>query len=465
MQELRIVTPESLEAGMMLAQDILKDGRVLVKEGNVVTSILVEKIRGAYTGKLKVYVTIEDPAQDQDGSQNSGADGSKPSALPVNVYKKGDYICKEGDLSQHIYILQSGSLEVLVSKANKNTFKTFKNNFTCVGIIETPGTSFGEIGAITGTARTASIRASSEAKVISIQVSDCGLENTILGNPGLGISIAINLAKRLKENNTKIKGLLALLVLMEERLTFFVRSYVTICQGLGQAAATGKDPFLENIYSAAKNSQLYSLGIARKRDKTEAYKSEAVNVIAGSNRSSIINIDANENLFSEGDPGDTMYILTSGKLAEYVGTRQVGLIDTKGEVIGEITTLLGHASGKYGKRVTTIKALLDSQVLAVPGKSIETLVKHDPAVMVHIVKTLSKRLPVSNQKLMDCMQDYTSAMQKLMCFNEFKELSDNMRDSNLNRELEKQIRLAQLIYLKMSETAEQIDNDYKNLMA
>lgn len=455
MQELRIVDPENLKSGMMLAEDLCKDGKVLIKEGYVVTQVIIEKIKGFYTGKFKVYVTIED---------ENPKKPEQSTALPVSIVEKGEFVCREGDISKHIYILQKGSLDVLVSKNivhGGNRVKTISK----VSVIDVPGTSFGEIGAILESPRTASIQASSQSKIISIEVFKKGLGNTILGNPGLGISISINLARRLKENNTKIKGLLTLLTELEERLTFFVRSYVTICKGIGEIAVKYKDEFLEKIYQQMKNSQMYGLGIARKRDRVKNEKPEAVNVISVRSTSSIVDIEANENLFQEGDPGDTIYILTSGKLAVYVGNKQVSVIDTKGEIIGEITALLGHSSQKYEARNTTIKAILYSQVVAVAGNQIEQLINNDPALMVHIVKTLSKRLPISNEKLMDCMDDYKSAMKKICSFDEFREMGDNMRNSHLKKELEKQIQVSELIYRKMSETAEKFDKDYTILMA
>ena len=101
----------------------------------------------------------------------------------MKIYKKGDYLAKEGEDSEIIFILLTGRLGIY-----KGSMKIAE--FNEKGII------VGEMSAILGEKRTASIKALEDSTVILIN-SD--LDNLIKKYPDMSKKIMINLAERLKK--------------------------------------------------------------------------------------------------------------------------------------------------------------------------------------------------------------------------------------------------------------------------
>ena len=71
--------------------------------------------------------------------------------LPLSrVYTDGDFVCKEGDTGEEMYVLEKGTIDVYVGEIKVGTMEV--------------GAVFGELSLIYGTKRTASCKVSQTQK-------------------------------------------------------------------------------------------------------------------------------------------------------------------------------------------------------------------------------------------------------------------------------------------------------------
>jgi CRP-like cAMP-binding protein len=93
-----------------------------------------------------------------------------------------------------------------------------------------------------------------------------------------------------------------------------------------------------------------------------------------------------EIVFREGDPPDGLYLVLSGALRYFVTINQnkqktIGEVNP-GEYVGEFSLLDGQP------RSTTLEAILPSEVLILPAKAFETILKLRPSVALGIHRKL-----------------------------------------------------------------------------
>lgn len=129
----------------------------------------------------------------------------------------------------------------------------------------------------------------------------------------------------------------------------------------------------------------------------------------------IIGKKAGEIVCYNGEAGDKMYILVVGKLGVYVGDKLVAVYSEKGDIVGEISVLLGYATKGAGmdKRTATVKAMVRSRLVCIGIKDIDDLVKTNPTMVLHITRVLAERLKNCNQVFIQAQKDAQSYMDKL----------------------------------------------------
>ena len=100
-------------------------------------------------------------------------------------------------------------------------------------------------------------------------------------------------------------------------------------------------------------------------------------------------------LFREGEKADCAYLLKRGKLRAF--RREGAKSHTLGEVLpGEFVGEMAHINGE--PRSADVEAIEDSELIEVPLGSLDLLLFSKPAWSKALMKTLSKRLKVANQK-------------------------------------------------------------------
>ena len=106
---------------------------------------------------------------------------------------------------------------------------------------------------------------------------------------------------------------------------------------------------------------------------------------------------AGEVVFREGDDGDTCYIVRSG-LARAVRQHSDGRSITlshfsAGDIFGELAMFGGEP------RSATVDVIEETEVIAVPGREVQRLMREHPEISVKLIVALAQRLRATNERL------------------------------------------------------------------
>lgn len=110
-----------------------------------------------------------------------------------------------------------------------------------------------------------------------------------------------------------------------------------------------------------------------------------------------LNLASGETLFCQGDPGDALYVLISGRLVVLTAgddgrEQQVGEIG-RGEMIGELAVLKGDT------RSATVRAVRDSELVCIAREELLALAQRHMQVMLQINDLIARRLRKQNTGL------------------------------------------------------------------
>lgn len=101
-------------------------------------------------------------------------------------------------------------------------------------------------------------------------------------------------------------------------------------------------------------------------------------------------------LFREGDVGEEMYIIQSGKIAisKHIGSEEKKLATLPaGEFVGEMAVLLNES------RSATATVEEDAKILQIDGNTFEAMIKSNVEIAFRIIKKLAQRLKDTNSKI------------------------------------------------------------------
>ncbi len=108
------------------------------------------------------------------------------------------------------------------------------------------------------------------------------------------------------------------------------------------------------------------------------------------NNPDIVRVAAGQPLFSEGDDGHKMYVLTTGTAEVIVNNRVVEQLQ-HGNIVGE----MGIVSP--GPRSATIVATSDCEFVAIDEKRFNYLVQQTPFFATQVMRVMAERLRAVNQ--------------------------------------------------------------------
>lgn len=108
------------------------------------------------------------------------------------------------------------------------------------------------------------------------------------------------------------------------------------------------------------------------------------------NNPDIVRVAAGQPLFSEGDDGHKMYVLTTGTAEVIVNNRVVEQLQ-HGNIVGE----MGLVSP--GPRSATIVATSDCEFVAIDEKRFNYLVQQTPFFATQVMRVMAERLRAVNQ--------------------------------------------------------------------
>ncbi len=145
-------------------------------------------------------------------------------------------------------------------------------------------------------------------------------------------------------------------------------------------------PWLEPLYTEAKSSLTYTKGQAFSSfDKKSKFDLSGKQVDEFSKQ-----FPSGSNVCEQGDPGDELFILRSGKLKVFINDNPIAVIEDSGSVIGEMALLLGEV------RTATLQSIDDNTILTVVNKkNLKEFAESQPAFLMNISIDLSRRL-ISN---------------------------------------------------------------------
>jgi CRP-like cAMP-binding protein len=436
------VALKDLKEGMLLGEDIVQGSSVLYPKDLALTEKHIKKLED---------LGIEDVWIDNRHEMEEKINQKAPkavSSLSKRVYQAGQYVCIQDEPSECLYILVEGELDVIYTDgqlfqpgmAAVDKIPLIQQHGKKISSIKGRMVNFGELGALLGEHRTATIMASQESIVASISSVGESFNNTIIKNPRLGLNISITIAKRLKDINVFISRYNMILGQVDNMIREFSSIYVTVAGKLLKHVISSRDQTLELIHENIKKSPLYN--------RLFKYQKQAISSSSmKSNRSvseiedesffnfgNIIGVKPNEIVCYNGELGDKMYVLVVGKLGVFVGDKMVASYESKGDIIGEVSVLLGYAKHTFDKRTATVKAITRSRLMCIEASDLDNLVKKNPELVLHITKTLADRLKASNQVFIEAqngVSDYLDklAVKKGSCGYEIKAVLDQFMEN------------------------------------
>lgn len=118
-------------------------------------------------------------------------------------------------------------------------------------------------------------------------------------------------------------------------------------------------------------------------------KEDVADVVAGAE---VIGVKAGENVITEGDEGDDIYVIRTGSMVveKKIGGKPVFLSYLPaGSFVGEMALIGG------GRRTATVKAAIKSEVIKLPGAVFKELLVHKPALLEKIRRDMAARQDVN----------------------------------------------------------------------
>ena len=282
-------------------------------------------------------------------------------------YKKGDVIFREGDDGDSFFQIVSGTVEVIANYGKENETKLTE---------QTAGSLFGEIAALEGSRRSATIIAAEDTVVREISAKE--IDTYFLEQPE-------NIIKLMKQLSGRIREL--------------TKDYNEVCAVLNEqdpASAVKKNPSLLDKIAAFLSSSNASKQTFQEEQEADHSKGASMKVVS---------LPKGTVIFNEGDPGTCMYDIHFGRVGIFsgYGTPQEKMLTDlyTNKFFGEMGMIDGEP------RSATAVALDNETTLEVIyPEDLAELMQQNPMKVEMILQYLCNRL----RRL---TSDYTDACQKL----------------------------------------------------
>jgi len=112
------------------------------------------------------------------------------------------------------------------------------------------------------------------------------------------------------------------------------------------------------------------------------------------NARNLVNLQSGLVLFSEGEPGQTMYVLMQGSAAICVGGEVIE-VASPGALLGEMALV------NSSPRSATVITRSDCRVISINRSQFDALVRESPEFARHVMTVMADRLRHMNEKLRD----------------------------------------------------------------
>jgi len=169
----------------------------------------------------------------------------------------------------------------------------------------------------------------------------------------------------------------------KERLSQeYCKIYAWLTNSLLKEFEQKRFPWLESLATSAKSSLTYAKGAAFSSfDKKTKFHIEGTKLDEFSKV-----YPPGSNVCLQGDAGDELYILRSGKLQVIINDNPITIIDEPGSIIGEMALLLSEP------RTATLQSIDNTTLTAVNKKNLKAFAEAQPSFLKNISIDLSRRV-------------------------------------------------------------------------
>ena len=252
-----------------------------------------------------------------------------------------------------------------------------------------------------------SIVAATDAQVMMLPVDRGGLIKLFAMVPKAALSFGRSLARKVVAANGNLSSSQRASARLESDLEKFYKDFYAIVNGI-QKDAEGDELVLDAI-KGARASKAFSVG-QRLNGETAENAGEMTRVVEAYEMTGQQHkVKKGEALCRSGDPGNSMFIVSKGKLRVVIDGNKVGEIN-QGETVGEIAVLLGGDQ----KRTADLIAEENTVVAIFPGDQFEKLVQIQPPLLFQVLGILTKRIEANYATIADADTKETKALNRYL---------------------------------------------------
>lgn len=249
-----------------------------------------------------------------------------------------------------------------------------------------PGVFLGCEGVLTGH-YIETLVAVETALVVEMPLDAPGIMSTITEDVAFGLSLARMLARRLVSSNKNLGTAQRIAGRFTRELQGLCADFYNLVQRIGEDAE-GEDAVLQAL-SAAKRTPTHAMGEAGGAEVSKQTRRIMAKVVDTTEMvGTRLQLSKGELLCRRGDPGNTVYVLVSGRLSVRIGSEQFGFV-RPGEIVGEIGALLGD---EEPKRIADVVAEEPCVVGVIPVERFPLLVQKQPKLLINLCKLLTLRV-------------------------------------------------------------------------
>jgi CRP-like cAMP-binding protein len=417
-----------LEEGMILAESLsLPDGETL-EFGQILSPILVQEIQASNLSEVCIDNSPELLAL---GKESKRRELGK---LERRILKGQEFLFLQGDISSKIYLLLTGELEVIYTadhllpsedSPNQNLEeirKTVEDHGIKVADLSRPLTVLGEMGPLLFRERSTSIRTLKNTVIAIIPAKGDEFQNTLMQHPKLGINIAIGLARRMEECIDSITMYQELSNQIQDMLIHYPPRFTAVVEAISNKAKHSTELALKALKELLEESPLYRKTYQFQKPITaidpESMRTPTPNdPILGSLFLSHLmqNLEPGANLCKPGDQADEIYILHKGRIGVFEDNQLLLQFKDQGDTLGTVKALSGKGKQRprIGRRKRVLKTLVETELMILPSKALESTASDHPVIIVHICRSLARRLTKVNQEMTEALGSLDEIIKKL----------------------------------------------------